>query len=192
MIRRNTNIKAQFSGYNNRPHKMPDPKLMHINTKYALSLNAGSQPFEYLEHNDTHKGDIQIYTNEILKKIKLCTNAEIEVYPEISSSGRWHYHGYIVIKNLAKFLLFDFNYLKQYFCFEIDTIGDIEEWTIYVNKGSHYMEEYCKESDIPYKITTTTKPIKVKDKLQDLKYEWKDDYNMDGEWVGAHKEKIIE
>jgi len=112
-----TPIKTQYKGYNNRPHKMLDPKLLSLDDKYALSLNPASLPVMYAEKNDTFKYNYRHYHNTILSKINKCNNCKIEIRPELSMSGKWHYHGYIKILNIAPFMLYDIKILKQYFCF---------------------------------------------------------------------------
>jgi len=136
-------------------------------------------------------GDIKVYHNEIMSKIRLLKNIHLELTPEISAGGRWHYHGYVTIKDIANFLLYDLKILKQYFSFELDTIGETEEdkkkWFEYVTKCSHFMEKYSKESKIPYPIDSNTKDVKT-DKLQEgLKYSWVDTFAEDGTWIGQHK-----
>lgn len=188
----NTAAKKEFckgTGYLKRQHQMPDPKILATKVKYALSLNPAAQPFELLTQNESFKGDLKVYTNEILRVIKLYKYSNIRMYPEISSAGRWHYHGWIEFKDIAKFMLFELPILKQYFSFEIDTIADDETWNTYVMKCSHFMEEYTKSEGIPYEITQDTKPLKVDALQKDYKYEWIDDYDEDGEFVGQHRVK---
>lgn len=166
-----------FNGYNNRAHKIPDPKLLNVQVKYALSLNPSSRPVQYVEKNDTFKYNFRHYYNTILSKINKCVNCQIDIVPEISATGKYHYHGYITITNLANFMLYDICILRQYFAFEIDTITDMKVWETYVNKGSHYMLAHCANEKIPYNMKTGEKPVKLRDedKLFDVSYEWDDE-----------------
>lgn len=186
-----TKKPGSYNGYNNRPHKIPDPKLLKINTKYALSLNPSAKPIQYVEKNDTFKYNFRHYHNTILNKINKCNNCIIDIIPELSSSGKYHYHGYITIINLAYFMLMDVCILRQYFAFEIDIINDSKVWEEYVNKGSHYMESFCISEKIPYKIKTGDKPVKLRDedKLFDQSYEWDEDVDYGEEDLDIFRKK---
>lgn len=177
----NTKKAGQYSGYNNRQHKIPDPKILNVSIKYALSLNPSSKPVQYVEKNDTFKYNFRHYFNSILNKINKCSNCNIEITPELSCTGKYHYHGYIIINNLANFMLYDICILRQYFAFEIDTIGDMKAWEIYVNKGAHYMVQHCASEKIPYVMKSGDKPVKLRDedKLFDQSYEWDEDVVLD-------------
>lgn len=185
-------LKDEFAGYNNRPHKIPDPKLLDENIEYALSINPSAQPIDYETYNETFKGDIRAYTNEILKVLRMLKNCHIEVHPEISSGGRWHYHGVIIIKDLALFLLYDMKIMKHYFSFELDTIKETKEWSDYCMKCSHFMEKYCTQNKMPYKITSSTKDLKVDKLQQGTKYEWKDTKDNNGNFNGQQRLKIMD
>lgn len=174
--------KVQYKGYNNRPHKVPDPKELKVGVLYAISLNPGALPVIYAEKNDSFKYNYRHYTNTILNKINKCVNCNINVNPELSSSGKWHYHGWIKIQDLARFMLYDIKILKQYFCFEIDTIANEDKWREYVLKGEFYMKEFCESEKIPYKIQTGDKLVKLtdNDKLFDVSYMFdEDEIDMD-------------
>ena len=188
--------RAQFAGYNNRPYKIPDPKLLNIGVQYAITLNPSAQPYTYVEANGLFTGDNKAYHNEIMRIIRSLRNITLELTPELSGSGRWHYHGYAVIKDLAKFLIFDINIMKQYFCFEIDTIGETEEdklkWKVYCSKGSHYMEKYCQDNKLPYQITSETLNVKVDKLNSEVKFEWCDVFDTNDVWVGMERKKPID
>lgn len=192
MMKKNTNIKAQFSSSLRKySHVCPDPKLLKVNEPYAFSFNPASQPYEY-QSNETIKGDIQIWTNCIISLLKSLRFCKVNIRPEISSNGRVHFHGTIHLLNIARFMLFDIPLIKDKGTFEIDTIKDPETWKTYYTKGEFYMLDYCKEEKIPYILTNDTKLVKVENKLQDIKYEWVDlpEKDINGESVGAERKKV--
>lgn len=188
-----TPTTTSYKGYNNRPHKIPDPKLLKIDELYSLSLNPGSNPVNYVPKNDTFQYNYRVYTNKIINIINKCKNCKITMYPELSSSGKYHYHGYITILNIAYFMLYDIHILKQYSCFEIDIINDSKIWSEYVFKGKHYMEIFCKDEKIPYKLITNMNTIGLKeeDKLFNASYDFEDFDDIDVDDLPKSKSYMV-
>lgn len=60
---------------------------------------------------------------EYLRKMKYCNFA---VYPELSPTGRLHFHGFIQPRDILLFYYHDLHILNDY-SYEIDTIGEGED-----------------------------------------------------------------
>ncbi len=120
--------------------KMED---MVKNEPYALTLNP-------------EKGYTSIPKNiETLLRCIDLDACSMELYPEISPIGRYHWHGRLWVHNILSFYLYVIPKLKDKFTFEIDTISEDDVWKIYCTKQSHLWE--CK-TKLPIKI------VKIKEK----------------------------
>lgn len=139
--------KNPYNGYNDRPHKCPAPEDMP-DELMTFTYNPNFTPFDGVIM------DMATYSNELVDVFKLLKYCEIKLVHEISSSGKWHLHGYIKIINKMKFVLFDFKILKEHGVFEIDTIADPDKWKEYVYKQKSLMTDLLKEYKIPYSYNT--------------------------------------
>lgn len=74
----------------------------------------------------------------------------LELYPELSHTGRLHYHGYIAIKDLPMFYHRDCYTLMNMGIIEIDVINDPLRWNLYVNKQKENMKQYCEKAGLEY------------------------------------------
>lgn len=143
-----TTKTTTYTGYNNRPYKLPPPEEIIPDVLMAFTYNPSFTPME------GEIIDMPTYVNElteVFRKLKYC---KIHLAHEISSTGKFHLHGYIKIQNPIKFTLFDFYHLKQDGVLEIDTINDSDVWHTYVYKQKTIMTEFLKEQKVPYEINT--------------------------------------
>lgn len=133
------------------------PEDCEVDKLYSFSLNPQEQPaiqnFYRIKLN-TFKD----WSDQIENKIKRLHYCQYSLCIEISSNGRLHYHGYIKIKDIAKFYMYDIKLLKDIGCYEVDHITDPSVWSTYVEKQKRFMEKFCKENEIKYMITNVVNP----------------------------------
>lgn len=134
----------------NKCFKMEDMKL---NTCFAVTLSppdyrnivgCGSKMIKGNELETTRQLESHLNDNiQYFKKLKYC---KLEIYPELSPTGRLHYHGYIEIKDIVKFYYHDL-YLLNEISYEIDTIDPETQKTYieYITKQQRLMEPIIKE-----------------------------------------------
>lgn len=139
--------KTPYNGYNNRPYKCISPEDMPDDL-LTFTFNPNFTPF------DDNIMDMATYSNELVEIFKRLKYCKIKLVHEISSSGKWHLHGYIQITNKLKCVLFDLRILREHGLYEIDTITDKEIWKNYVYKQKPLMTELLGEYKIPYMYNT--------------------------------------
>lgn len=144
-----------YNNYNNRPYKLPSPEEMSDDLM-SFTYNPKITPL------DKGRLNLDLYYNEIIDIFWNLQYAKVKLYHEISCTGKWHLHGYIKILNKMKFTLFDLPLLMQDGVFEIDTIGDMSGWIVYITKQKVLMEEILKEYKIPYEINSIDGTLKKK------------------------------
>lgn len=59
------------------------------------------------------------------------------LYREVSPNGRWHYHGYITIKDPMLFYVHDIPHIISCATIAIEPITDEEGWNDYITKQCH-------------------------------------------------------
>lgn len=130
------------------------PELIVRGIEYSFSYNPEDQPkFEqfYKVKLDTLKSWSEYYAKLFLS----LKYASIYCVMEISSKGRFHYHGTISIDDIARFIINDLAKLRHYGTYEIDIINDKDKWDKYVHKQQDFMEKYCKDNDMIYEVQAT-------------------------------------
>lgn len=136
--------KSAFIQYNNRKHKILAPEEMSLEQWYTFTYNPETQP-----RRPNMMIDLISWHNGMDHKFKR-KYCQIEAVPEISSNGRFHYHGLIKITNIMKFYIEDLPVLRDGATYEIDTISDMTAWKTYMYKQQYLMEPLTKEYGIPY------------------------------------------
>lgn len=125
------------------------PEEARLDYLYAFSFNPAIQPVLH-----ELKG-LEDWLNHFAKLFYECYNCEIQVVPELSKGGRFHFHGYIMYKNIIKAYAIDLRKLSEGGTYEIDTIADSQAWRIYVYKQFGLMKPFIdKETECPYQIDT--------------------------------------
>lgn len=135
----------QQSAYNT-DWKCPAPEEIQCGMLYTFNYNPSTQPamneltgfYDWIEH--------------ISKLITGLNNCDIQMVPELSRRGRFHYHGFIIIHNPLKFFIYDVPKLLSDGVGEIDTIGDLCEWSQYVYKQHNLMVQLTREHGLPYQL----------------------------------------
>ena len=144
-----------YTSYNNRPYKLPSPEEMSDDLM-AFTYNPKITP------NDKGRLNMELYYNELIDVFWNLQYSNVKLYHEISATGKWHLHGFIKIHNKMKFTLFDLPLLMQDGVFEIDTIGDMEGWLVYIHKQKQLMDDILKEYKIPLEINSIDGTLKKK------------------------------
>lgn len=153
---RKSHKSAPYATFNNRKHKIPPPEDLSENGLYSFTFNPVVQP-----QLPNYTLNLVSWHNGMDSIFKSCKFAEIKCYVELSSGGRFHYHGTIQIKNVMKFFIFDLHMLKVQGTYEIDHINDFVKWHNYCIKQEGKMKSLTKEYGIPYHYDGS-KPMKVK------------------------------
>lgn len=136
---------------NHQKYSCIKPEDVLEGVEYSFSFNPEDQPhfdrFYNMKLNTlSNWSDNQF---DILTSLKYCT---VNVYLEISSKARFHYHGVIKIHHIPNFYIHDLAKVRNYGTYEIDYIKDIEVWTSYVTKQKHIMEDYCNKHNMKYNV----------------------------------------
>lgn len=124
----------------NAQWKSITPEEMVACTWYTITLNPKNQFFDETATRHTPRlAECIDYLYECLAYLK---NVRIELYPEISSLGRVHYHGILKVYDIFEFYLKDIPMLKDICSFEIDKIDSMETWIKYCTKQKSIMEKH--------------------------------------------------
>lgn len=138
--------KAAFSagaGYNpkftnNSQHKLVKPEDVVETVEYAFTLNPGDQPNQSgLGVNEFKRW----FTAQRISILNILGNyANIDLYPEISSKGRIHFHGFLTIKDIFNFYYKCVPRLMVHYSIEMDTIADRAVWKTYCTKQEEFVQ----------------------------------------------------
>lgn len=126
--------------------------LEHASTDvyYTFNFNPSVQP--YYTGGGMFKSDafVEWYSQiiHLLNKLKHCV---FQLNLEISPTGRFHFHGFIRMKDIVEFYVEDLAYLKDH-AFEIDTIKEATVWCKYVYKQKELVSVWCAQRGIEYPI----------------------------------------
>lgn len=153
-----------YSGYNNRPHKLPSPEDM------SDELMSFTYNPNFIPPYKNFILDMATYYNELIQLFSSMKYCKVKLYHEISCQGKWHLHGFIKVLDKMKFVLFDLPVLKDKGVFEIDIIGDKDGWNKYIFKQKELMVELLAEYKIPYAIDNIDSKLLLKkiDPLQKM------------------------
>ncbi len=130
---------------------LPKMEDYQANTLYAITINPR------LQHPDSSKrlkDVVHEASFSYLHKIMLIS--DVKLYPEMSPTGRVHFHGTIKIlkKNIFNFYSLIHKYIgvkDPTFTLVIKQITD-DEWKTYITKQKDLIKPVCKEYNIPYPI----------------------------------------
>lgn len=90
-----------------------------------------------------------------MRTFKLINNLyslHIKLMPEASPTGRIHYHGTLIIRNIMNFVLIDMPKLQQAGTYYIAEITDPKDWAKYCLKQLTLFQPYCEKNKIRYKV----------------------------------------
>jgi len=116
---------------NNAKINLPPLEEIQILTLYTFTINLQQKL------NLTIQQRVRQYEYKINHFFK--DYMYIEIYPELSSSGRLHYHGICSFTSLQNIWFFYENMHRQNgYTLEIDTIEDLPKWNTYCTKQNKY------------------------------------------------------
>lgn len=144
-------LRKANNGFNKQKYSCLKPEMLHLKTEYSFSYNPEEQPlfeqFYKVKLNTLNKWSE--YYSALFTSLKYC---KIICYMEISSKGRFHYHGLVMVTDIPRFIINDLAKLRHYGTYEIDEIKDKTVWLDYCLKQQRFMEKYCKDNDMLYKV----------------------------------------
>jgi len=131
-----------------RLHTFPPPEKVKLTDMLTFTLNPSDTP--YINRKGERKVILEPFFNDIIKGLGKLRYCEYKLYPEISSTGKWHFHGTIQLTNIINFYLYDVPLMQELGAIEIDTIKDLDIWMAYCTKQAELMKAYL----TPLKIKT--------------------------------------
>lgn len=143
----------------NKSLKLED---LRTGVRYAVTLS----PPECRDKDTARSNTVRTFDDFKAKYIELklfigkLHSCKLELYPELSPTGRLHYHGFLQIKNIFTFMWHDL-YLLNQIVYEIDTIKDEDIWILYVSKQAHIMKPALDMFEEPYPMEYRPKEQKV-------------------------------
>lgn len=146
--------------YGKKPISLPAPETLESGKWYAITLSPADVQRLDKKHIVLPLESIMV-NYEVLYNCKLFNRIEgvrYILYPEISSCGRIHYHGYIIFRSPIDIYTFYrtisvIQYHDSNWTLEMKELFDPEVWKTYVLKSSHIMYPVTKHYKIPYEIT---------------------------------------
>lgn len=111
-----------------------EPEKIKLNTEYTFTISPDDS-MQYWQEPNTLQRESKFYeqwTTFLFKHVM--PYAEYKLNVEISRSGRLHMHGVIKFLSIKDFFLYSIYKLMNRAQIEIDTIEDMETWTIYMHK----------------------------------------------------------
>jgi len=99
-------------------HSAPDVETLQTEIPYAISIN----PIEEWNPSQLPMTWVIKSSSQIVECMR---GVEMTLYPESSPTGRLHYHGLIIIKDIIEYLSF-LNVYKKYGSFCIKDIAKVE------------------------------------------------------------------
>jgi len=136
-------------------YKAPSPEDISTDEVYSFSYNPKDQPLlAPINHRDVFGTNLQCWMEEQKQFFTRLKHCEVDIVLEISKNGRFHFHGYINIKDIARFYASDIRRLQVKGSYEIDIINDPEKWREYVSKQFKVMFGFCEQENIEYRTRT--------------------------------------
>lgn len=132
--------------------KNKNKKMYQDLETYTFTVNP-SDRYQYFNKIDRFR---KAYRSARSYLANICY-AEYDLYPEISKTGRIHWHGYITMLNAASFQLYDVPMMSKYSIYEIDFLTDPLVWHDYIEKDKTQMKKLTDHLIIMYKITNKLK-----------------------------------
>lgn len=133
-------------------HRCLAPEDMHLHTLYTFTFNPKDQPEKDSTVNGFRLNAFKNWMESRLTEFRQLRHCEIDLVPESSSKGRYHFHGYIMLTDIMMFFYKDMPKLQLYGVYEIDTISDQAIWDKYIYKQKHLMEQFCHKMKAEYRL----------------------------------------
>lgn len=132
------------------------PELVVPKTDYAYTI-CPNDDFQHWNGEDRVKTFKRYAVNFILKSCP----AKLDLWMEISRTGRLHWHGRINFPSYEHIRLFYIDYIHKFLkdnMVELDTIEDELKWSTYCSKGKNIINENIKSNDNLLIIANMKKP----------------------------------
>lgn len=148
-----------------RPKSAPSMESISVGQVLSCTLSPPDG-----RNMDTAKSNSVRLTSDYLKRVTVhkelinkLYGAKLILYPELSPTGRLHYHGTVTIKDPFAFYYHDL-YLLEEIMYEIDTIGsdregasgskatNMDKWMAYCQKQKSIMQKVHEDLGIQYPI----------------------------------------
>lgn len=121
----------------NNGSRSVSPENISTHANYSFTLNPEVQYYEIQDGIER----FNTWNAHMYKELKRLHGIEsLKIWPEISQSGRLHFHGIIKIKDVIEFALVDVPLLIRIGHLEIDTINDEDVWNKYIRKSIQLMK----------------------------------------------------
>ncbi len=138
-------MKHSKTKYKYNKFSIPNPKLEDcpVNKDMSITINSSEGEYPLMDANVRH------YMYLIKKYIMPYVEIK-ELYPELSPTGRLHYHGTVRFKTIKQIV--DWYFLRHKIGgvnISLDLIKDKDVWDKYIRKQHSYMKPHCK----PYRLT---------------------------------------
>lgn len=125
---------------------------MQTNTLYAITINPNDD-YQCWNNIDRIKDFISKTKSTILNINK--DTAYLELYLELSPTGRLHYHGYLKLHEKINFYTNMIHKLQHIAHVDIDTLDDSGKWEEYVLKQRE-LHSYMIKNNIPLPLIIGT------------------------------------
>lgn len=118
------------------------PEEVYIGKLYAISVNPVAQPQigRCLSFKEWYDSMEHLFRD-------VCIASEFRLYVEISPMGRFHFHGWMCVKNIMNFYIYDVKTLTREQTCVIKEIEDPEVWEEYILKQQGLIQNYL-ESEL--------------------------------------------
>lgn len=121
------------------PHKVPilEPQYMEINKKYTFTVSPDDS-YQFFDQLGSER--ITKATNHMQSILDKNHFLDIDLWIDVSRTGRIHWHGTILFKHINHIRLFYEELVHEWtkkHQLEIDTIADEGKWTEYCQKVKH-------------------------------------------------------
>lgn len=130
--------------------KIEESKMFLNNRSYEITISPPPCEFDRYTNIETYDKYFKIWFYKFMLQLKRLDKVAKEYWlvPEVGKQGIFHYHGIIIFKDIARYLIYLHRNLGQV------KIYDYRElWTEYCEKNMMVMRSYCKSLKIPYRIT---------------------------------------
>jgi len=171
-------MKKNYNNGFKRLHTFPPPEKVKLNEVLTFTLNPSDTP--YINTKNNRKVLLESFFNDIIKGLGKLRYCDYKIYPEISSTGKWHFHGTITITDIMNFYLYDVPLMQALGAIEIDTIKDLDIWLAYCTKQAELMKAYLTPLKLKMEINKKSEYYTI-NPLQQMERD-KDDSQIDDEY----------
>lgn len=153
---------SQPTAFKKAMHTVPDFEDLEVGYKYCFTFN----PNDKLQHMTAPDRITKcIVDGEAALNARSVSAYDLELFPETSCKGRWHYHGYIQVYNKFQFYMFVIPHWMRVGTIHMSremedskqTKKKFKDWHEYIHKQDEF-HQYIKlnyATDLPFKYGST-------------------------------------